>query len=345
MSSLPQVSVVIPAYNATTTLDRTLVSVRAQTHTNLEIIVVDDGSTDETNTIATRHAKEDNRVCIHTQENSGVAAARNYGIQLATSDWVAPLDADDIWHTHTIEGFLDAAMSAPDPVVMVYTWSRRIDEQDRVLEDLGRPNYRGSVLSEIVAENFTRNASATMLDRRAVLKVGGYDSEQFPNGAEDIDFYLRLINIGPVAVSKGYHVGYRLMPGSMSQRIEHQRSNLEKALNRLESEKHEIHPDLFSLARTNYDLYAGRMSLTAGKWNNLIRYFFSALRRQTLMAAIYLFIFGPYSIISRLNFRRKPVFHELDINQNYSLPVRDFCMSVQNFLYRRYFNGSRVEQT
>ena len=97
MTELQLVSVVIPAYNAASTLDETLRSVRSQTHQSLEIIIVNDGSTDETGTIAKRHAAEDKRVRIITQENAGLAAARNKGWGQARSNFIAFLDADDLW--------------------------------------------------------------------------------------------------------------------------------------------------------------------------------------------------------------------------------------------------------
>src|SRR5260221_13860612 len=88
------VSVIIPAYNAQATLDETLNSVRSQTHRNLEIVVVDDGSTDDTAIVAQRHSAVDSRVHIIRQDNAGVAAARNAGIAATSGRYVAPIDAD-----------------------------------------------------------------------------------------------------------------------------------------------------------------------------------------------------------------------------------------------------------
>src|SRR5438034_11633591 len=90
------VSVVIPAFNASATIDETIRSVRSQSHRDLDIIVVDDGSIDDTVAIAQRHAAYDSRIRIITQCNAGVAAARNAGWRAARADFIALLDADDL---------------------------------------------------------------------------------------------------------------------------------------------------------------------------------------------------------------------------------------------------------
>src|SRR5215211_6980478 len=100
---MPVVSVVIPAYNARTTLAATLDSARSQSFRDLEIIVVDDGSTDETLSVAKAAAASDARIIVLTRPNGGVAASRNLGIHSARGEYIAPLDADDIWHPTKIE--------------------------------------------------------------------------------------------------------------------------------------------------------------------------------------------------------------------------------------------------
>src|SRR5215475_4737819 len=106
MSSFPgndAVTVVIPAYNAEATLDETLRSVRSQTHRALEILIVDDGSSDGTPEVALAHAAADPRVRLIQQSNGGVAAARNRGIEEARATLIAPVDADDLWAPTKIE--------------------------------------------------------------------------------------------------------------------------------------------------------------------------------------------------------------------------------------------------
>src|SRR4051794_3877496 len=97
------VTVVVPAHNAAATLRQTLASIAAQTYRDLEIVVVDDGSTDDTSAIAAEFAHLDRRVRLVSQANAGVAAARNKGIALARGEYVAPVDADDLWEPTKIE--------------------------------------------------------------------------------------------------------------------------------------------------------------------------------------------------------------------------------------------------
>ncbi len=97
------VSVVVPVYNAAVYLDRSINSLIKQTHRNLEIVLVDDGSTDESGQICDDFALQDDRIRVFHTENKGQSAARNYGVQKATSDWIVFLDADDYYELFAIE--------------------------------------------------------------------------------------------------------------------------------------------------------------------------------------------------------------------------------------------------
>ena len=144
---MPVISVVIPAYNAAETLERALVSVAVQSLADIEIIVVDDGSTDDTPRLLRDRAALDPRMRALTQANGGVARARNAGIAAARAEWVATIDADDLWHPRKLELQLAAAAAAGEACTMVYAWSRRIDMDDRVIAEHfldASANYRGS---------------------------------------------------------------------------------------------------------------------------------------------------------------------------------------------------------
>ena len=116
------VSIVIPAFNCARTIAETLGSAQGQTHAELDIIVVDDGSTDGTAEIVARHAAADPRIRYLRQANSGVAAARNHGIAEARGPYVALLDADDLWHPTKIAAQLRRFEERGPATALVYTW-------------------------------------------------------------------------------------------------------------------------------------------------------------------------------------------------------------------------------
>ena len=127
------VTVIVPAYNAAATIDETLRSVRAQSHASLEIIVVDDGSVDSTAQVVERHVEADSRVAlIRHSANKGVAAARNTAIAAGKGDLIAPIDADDLWHSLKIEKQVAVMRKGGRKVGLVYTWSALLDAESRV---------------------------------------------------------------------------------------------------------------------------------------------------------------------------------------------------------------------
>ena len=89
------ISVIVPVYNVEKYLNKCLDSIISQTYTNLEIILIDDGSTDNCGKICDEYASKDKRIKVIHKENAGVSSARNYGIQCATGDWIMFVDSDD----------------------------------------------------------------------------------------------------------------------------------------------------------------------------------------------------------------------------------------------------------
>lgn len=209
------VTVVVPAYNAATTIDETLRSLRAQTHAELDIIVVDDGSTDTTAEIALRHARRDARIRVVQQRNSGVAAARNHGIALARSELIAPVDADDLWRADKIERQLQALHAGGPRVGLVYTWYALIDERGRILSVQHRPEAEGDVLAEMCRGNLIGNGSAALMRRAAILEAGGYDTT-IPGGCVDLKLYFNIAERYHFAVVRDHLTGYRRSRGNMS---------------------------------------------------------------------------------------------------------------------------------
>jgi glycosyltransferase involved in cell wall biosynthesis len=219
VSDSPIISVVIPAYNAASTITNTLNSARAQSHKNLEIVVVDDGSRDSTASLVATIAAQDPRVRLVRQTNAGVARARNRGIAETRAELIAFLDADDLWHPLKLERQLSELARAGNRFGFCYCSFRRVDSRDRVIGSSPLYTISGSVLAQHALVNFVGNGSAILVRRRALEQVGGFDPslrDQGLEGVEDFDLQLRLAARYHVAVVPAYLVGYRLHAASMS---------------------------------------------------------------------------------------------------------------------------------
>jgi glycosyltransferase involved in cell wall biosynthesis len=216
----PLVSIIIPAYNAAGFVATTLSSVQQQTYTQLEIVVVNDGSTDSTAEIVGQYAQSDPRIKLLSKTNGGVAAARNWGLKHAQGEYVAFLDADDIWHPTKIERQLETLLEATNQTGQggIYALYRFIDEKNEVLASGTFRTMHGGLATHLISQP-VENGSSLMTRRDLALAVGGFDTsyrEIGAGGAEDFDFELKLAARVPIYVVSEYLVGYRKYPGNMS---------------------------------------------------------------------------------------------------------------------------------
>ena len=188
------VSVVIPAHQAATFIEQTVRSVLAQDHRQLEIIVVDDASTDDTRRILRRLMERDPRIrLVEFESNLGVVAARNRALQEATGAWVAFLDADDVWLPGKISAQLSFVASSPelDPTrVGIGTRGAYLGRRRGPLGSLGQAGDVTSTLRRAGALPF--RLSSLMVSRDALLAIGGFSDDLSWTGAEDYDLMVRL---------------------------------------------------------------------------------------------------------------------------------------------------------
>ena len=187
------VSVVIPTFNRASVITRALGSVLLQTHPPEEIVVVDDGSTDDT---AERVRAEFPGVRLIEQENRGVSAARNAGIRAATGTWIALLDSDDEWLADKLERQLQAVTAETDTVtVLCHTeeiWIRR----GRRVNPMKKHRKHGGHIFEHCLPLCVISPSSVLMHRRLFETVGGFD-EDLP-ACEDYDLWLRVTARFPV---------------------------------------------------------------------------------------------------------------------------------------------------
>jgi glycosyltransferase involved in cell wall biosynthesis len=280
------VTVIIPAHNAQATLDDTLNSVRSQTHRNLEIVVVDDGSTDDTAIVAQRHSAVDARVRIIRQDNAGVAAARNTGIAATSGRYIAPIDADDLWAPSKIARQLRVAAKHQGKVGLVYTWFSVIDQNNRVLMHEDRAQAEGTVLRQLLMRNFVGNGSSALILRSAIESVGLYDvglRDRGCEGAEDFKMYLQIAERYEFAVVPDYLTGYRECSGNMSYDV----TRMVRSRDVCVSEFAIRHPDLCGAienGRTRFLRFMVARSVREKQFVVAIRLFATMLRGNPLGA-------------------------------------------------------------
>jgi glycosyltransferase involved in cell wall biosynthesis len=208
---MPLISVIIPAYNAERTLLETVDSVQNQTLADIEIIIINDGSTDRT--WKAIENLSDSRIKAFSYENGGVAVARNRGIAQATGEFMAFIDADDLWTPDKLELQLAALQQHPEAGV-AYSWNYFYYEQtgERIPGHVA--NFEGDVYAPLLQENFIANGSNPLIRRQAIDQIGGFDPT-FPHCA-DWDFYLRLAAHWQFVRVPQHHVLYRQSSHSMS---------------------------------------------------------------------------------------------------------------------------------
>lgn len=211
LSSGPLVRVVVPVFNDAATVEDAVRSVLEQTHRNLELVVVDDGSEDGSAERA--ESSFDERCRLLSRPNGGPAAARNAGVVGSAADFVAFCDADDVWSPQKLT--LQLRALAEDPkAVLAYGWVDLVDTDLSVVVTDRRPRFSGSVWTELAGDNFIVSGSNVLIRRAAFETVGGFDESLW--GAEDWELHCRLARLGNVRVVPEVLVSYRQRPGSLS---------------------------------------------------------------------------------------------------------------------------------
>jgi glycosyltransferase involved in cell wall biosynthesis len=216
------VTIAVPCFNAEASLSRTLHSVASQTHSDIEVLIVDDGSTDRTSQIAKRFARRDKRIrLLASPVNHGVAAARNMALAYANGDFFAPIDSDDLWKPDKLELLLRPLLT-DSAVGLAYSWFDYIDDDDRIFHGGFRYSFQGDVLARLCQVDFIGNGSNAVMRTALVRAAGGYDSSlraRGGEGCEDWKLALELAQRSQFAVVTQPLTGYRLSTTNMSNRV------------------------------------------------------------------------------------------------------------------------------
>jgi glycosyltransferase involved in cell wall biosynthesis len=209
------ISVVIPAYNAGKYIVRTIESVRNQSHRELEIVIADDGSTDDTIALVETVAAQDARITLLKLPHRGVSHARNRAIKHARGNYIAPIDADDLWHRDKLRRQFEILNNARRETGVVYCWAAGIDEDDNIVLPVWSASYAaGDVLEQIVERGILSCGSTPLIRKECVTKAGGYDETL--HLAEDWKFYTALAGLCRFEVIPECLTGYRIRTDSTS---------------------------------------------------------------------------------------------------------------------------------
>lgn len=211
---MPKVSVIIPSFNSGPFLVEAIESVATQTFSDLETIVVDDGSTDDT---CERVARIRHKITYIHQDNRGLPAARNRGIQAGSGRYFAFLDADDLWRPQKLEKQVPILDERPD-VGLVTTWAQYIDDVGNLLPEIRSPVAEEDALSQVLRACWV-GVSGAVITRECFNRCGLFD-EQFRSN-EDYDLWIRIALSGyRFAVVEEPLARYRLHGQNMSLNVD-----------------------------------------------------------------------------------------------------------------------------
>ncbi len=198
-SKEPLVSVVVPAYNRAQKLEAAIKSIQAQTYSNLEVIIADDGSQDDTKAVVQRLMAGDSRVrYVHHEINQGAQAARNTGIRAAKGEWIAFLDSDDAWLPESLRLRVDRALA--ENVDVIYSGAM-IRYEGKSPEVYHLPEWRGNIYTKVISREGPMFQS--LLVRKAALEKIGLLDENI-TAYQEWDTAIRL--------AKHYQFGFEPEP-------------------------------------------------------------------------------------------------------------------------------------
>jgi glycosyltransferase involved in cell wall biosynthesis len=222
---MPLVSVIIPAYQHGQCIVESVESVMAQTFRDFEVIVINDGSTDGTEEVL-RPYVEKNRIRYFHQENQGISATRNRGLSLATGEFVAFLDDDDVWPPDKLEWQVDALRNSTALVVggLTSVFGTRGDRKAIVETS----EYSTIDTAKLFGGNPFGSPGQTLIRKSALLEIGGFDPTIW--GADDHDVWIRLSRMGEIRRYERISLFYRVHESNTSRDSERMFENAEKVI-------------------------------------------------------------------------------------------------------------------
>jgi glycosyltransferase involved in cell wall biosynthesis len=264
----PLVSVVIPTFNYGHFVCQAVESALAQTYPNIEVIVVDDGSTDDT---VQRLAPYRDRIRYIHQENRGLSAARNMGIRHATGEWIALLDADDLWHRQKIEAQLNAIRDFGPVALIGSPEAKELNGKLPTTTGVERLRIRDLLLTRRIGP------SSALIRTDCLNTVGGFDEDL--QSVEDRDMWLRLAARFPAVVVDSPCWVQRIHNAQMSRVASRMHLNYCRVLERF-FERNPEHRSLRGLGYSYLNLDASIAFLDAGERGKALKFLLRSIAHR-----------------------------------------------------------------
>lgn len=264
---MPEFSVIIPVYNAANTLEETLRSVENQTYGDFEVILVNDGSADESKSIIAKWQEQNSlSVRVINQENQGLGASRNRGMEVAKGKWMALLDADDLWDKDKLAHLADF-LNTDETAGLIY---------HRVMNfGMGKTSKRPArpvrEITELLTHNNPLVPSAVIIKRELALKYP-FSERRDLHGAEDLHLWVRLLAAGVSFCFVKKAITFYRVSGGMSSDLE---NHLQYVYNALEALREEglidRSTERAAIARKHYE--AGRFYQKKGEFKRASQHY------------------------------------------------------------------------
>jgi glycosyltransferase involved in cell wall biosynthesis len=281
----PLVSVIIPLFNKEDFIEATIKSVIEQSYENLELILVDDSSSDTSfiraSELVYSHKHRFARVQIETRKNTGQAAARNDGIRKSKGEFVAFLDADDIWHPHKIARQVNFLINNPE-FDLVFCNYFMFSSSVKYFKAVNLAPIEKKVKSWLLTTGYGGLLESTGLVRRsALLNQGGFDPALQMCGGLDLAY--RFSSVKKAGCVKNYLCGYRVTPGGWH----NNKSDLVYSYSKL-FEKRSLYGDFESIGKVNLRIHLDLWFLKSKKNRFHLQRFLITLSKNPLVVAQYL---------------------------------------------------------
>lgn len=226
MSKNPTISVIMPCYNESTRLTESIRSVFSQTFPSLELIVIDDGSNDDSIKVLEGLSKEYEGLRFISQPNKGAGPARNRGLKDARGRYIAFLDADDTWHPECLTKLHDKLQSSPDAVLAYCGWQNKGLSENRC-KPFVPPNYHRPDKIETLLKGCRWPIHAALTSKSAIEAVGGFN-EQWTS-CMDFDLWLhiasfnKIVRVPEVLAYYHHHAGEQITKNRLQIAVNHSR--------------------------------------------------------------------------------------------------------------------------